>query len=51
MAGHCRPSKKSSWPGKSAKRVFAPGVPAVYVFELMSFQTVDARDKPGHDGG
>src|SRR5664280_1643625 len=39
----------SSWPGKSAKRVFAPDVPAIHVFVRGEKQDVDARGKPGHD--
>jgi hypothetical protein len=41
----------SSWPGKSAKRVFALGVPAINVFVFERKQGVDARDERGHDGG
>jgi hypothetical protein len=36
-------------PGKNAKRVFAPGVPAIHIFEAGVKKDVDARDKPGHD--
>jgi hypothetical protein len=41
--------KKPSWPGKSAKRVFALDVPAIHVFLLAESQDVDARHKAGHD--
>jgi hypothetical protein len=37
-----------SWPGKSAKRVFALDVPAIHVLAANK-KDVDARDKPGHD--
>src|SRR6266478_9162884 len=44
-------ANRSSWPGKSAKRVFALDVPAIHVFSRwMRLQDVDGRDKPGHDG-
>src|SRR6266849_1621589 len=33
----------SSWPGKSAKRVFALDVPAIHVFSCVCRQDVDAR--------
>jgi hypothetical protein len=40
-----------SWPGISAKRVFAPDVPAIHVFACLSdHKDVDARHKAGHDG-
>jgi hypothetical protein len=38
----------SSLPGKSAKRVFAPGDPANHPFE-KAFVKMDARIKSGHD--
>ncbi|MGY2909567.1 hypothetical protein ACVWVY_008588 [Bradyrhizobium sp. URHC0002] len=41
----------SSWPGKSAKRVFALDVPAIHVFLGCVTKNVDARHKAGHDGG
>jgi hypothetical protein len=41
----------SSWPGKSAKRVFALDVPAIYVFGRARDKDVDARVKPAHDDG
>jgi hypothetical protein len=45
------PVLSSSWPGKSAKRVFALDVPAIYVFGHLHDKDVDARVKPAHDGG
>ncbi len=39
----------TSWPGKSAKRVFALDVPAIHVFRLRNKDDVDARHKAGHD--
>jgi hypothetical protein len=39
----------SSSPGKSAKRVFAPLVPAIHVFRDVERQDVDARHKAGHN--
>jgi hypothetical protein len=39
----------SSWPGRSAKRVFALDVPAIHVL-LPIKEDVDARHKAGHDG-
>jgi hypothetical protein len=36
-------------PGKSAKRVFTPDVPAIHVFLSGIIKDVDARDKRGHD--
>jgi hypothetical protein len=40
----------SSWPGKSAKRVFTLYVPAIHVLLVArDHKGVDARDKPGHD--
>jgi hypothetical protein len=38
----------SSWPGKSAKRVFALDDPAIHVLDAKK-EDVDARDKRGHD--
>jgi hypothetical protein len=39
-----------SWPGKSAKRVFAPGDLAIHVFaSANSNKDVDALHKAGHD--
>jgi hypothetical protein len=40
---------RPSWPGKSAKRVFAVQDPAIHVFLLAKSEDVDARDEPGHD--
>jgi hypothetical protein len=37
-----------SWPGKSAKRVFALDVPAIHVFDNQT-PVMDARHKAGHD--
>jgi hypothetical protein len=37
----------ASWPGKSAKRVFALDVLAIHV--LSRAKNVDARHKAGHD--
>jgi hypothetical protein len=43
-------TSSSSWPGKSAKRVFALDVPAIHVLLQDAVKKdVDARDKPGHD--
>ncbi len=39
-----------SWPGKSAKRVFALAAPPSNDFLESDSQDVDARDEPGHDG-
>src|ERR1700694_2073857 len=39
----------SSWPGKSAKRVFALNVPASTYWRCGLKEDVDARDKPAHD--
>jgi hypothetical protein len=39
----------SSWPGKSAKRVFALDVPAICVLLRENKEDVDARHKAGHD--
>src|SRR6266850_2341669 len=41
----------SSWPGRSAKRVFALDVPAIHVLLVATLKDVDARYKAGHDGG
>jgi hypothetical protein len=38
----------SSWPGRSAKRVFALDVPAIHVFDAWP-EDVDARHEAGHD--
>jgi hypothetical protein len=38
----------SSWPDKSAKRVFALDVPAIHVLTGRQ-KDVDARHKAGHD--
>src|SRR4051812_41687969 len=43
-------STGSSWPGKSAKRVFAQMSRASTSFLRWRKQDVDGRDKPGHDG-
>src|SRR5579883_2773739 len=45
------PSCCSLAPGKSAKRVFAPDLSAIRGWRCAPFKDVDARDKPGHDGG
>jgi hypothetical protein len=37
-----------SWPGKSAKRVFALDVPAIHVL-IADTKDVDAWHKAGHD--
>ena len=42
--------KSSSWPGKSAKRVFAQMTRASTTFVAATKEDVDGRDKPGHDG-
>src|ERR1019366_8363326 len=42
-------SSQSSWPGKSAKRVFTQMTRPSTTF-LSREEGVDARDKPGHDG-
>ena len=42
-------AQDSSWPGRSAKRVFALDVPAIHVFLVGHDQDVDARHKAGHD--
>jgi hypothetical protein len=44
--------KCSSWPGKSAKRVFAIVDPATrpLLCEVAAKKDVDARNKSGHDG-
>jgi hypothetical protein len=39
----------SSWPGQSAKRVFALDVPGIPVLSGGGKKGVDGRDKPGHD--
>src|SRR6202049_209406 len=39
----------SSWPGRSAKRVFALDAPAIHVFCRDVIQDVDARHKAWHD--
>src|SRR5258706_1781786 len=39
----CSSDLISSWPGKSAKRVFALDVPAFHVFKSTSKKDVDAR--------
>src|SRR5258707_6132360 len=44
-----RRSHSSSWPGKSAKRIFALDVPAIHVLLFTTLQDVDARHKAGHD--
>jgi hypothetical protein len=44
----------SSWPGKAVQRTASlplAYVPAIHVFIASRKLDVDARDKPGHDGG
>jgi len=38
----------ASWPGNSAKRVFALFAPATHVFPAAAPKNVDARRKAGH---
>jgi penicillin-binding protein 1C len=43
-------NKSSSWPGKSAKRVFAQTSRPSTTSVAAEKEDVDGRDKPGHDG-
>jgi penicillin-binding protein 1C len=50
MSASGRNNTPSSWPGKSAKRVFAQMTRPSTISFAAKKQDVDGRDKPGHDG-
>ena len=51
MSAPASQTPPSSWPGKSAKRVFAQMTRPSTTLVAVEKEDVDARVKPGHDGG